>query len=130
VQLGDINASDLADIEADGLVHLAEYALVLSPVAPNEPPAVTRFVYAEGPRLRMFLTRDPARNDVTIEVQAAGSPAGPWTSLVTSTLGAPFAGAGYVGGDSAGAGLKTVEVRDTVNMTDASARYLRVRATH
>jgi hypothetical protein len=129
-QLGDADASDLGDIEADGLVHLAEYGLVLSPLVPNRPPAVARFVYAEGARLRMTLTRDPARNDVTIEVQAGSVPAGPWTTVATSALGAPFTGAGYVGGDSVGAGLKTVEVRDIVNMNAAAARYLRVQITH
>jgi len=52
VQLGDANASDLGNIDGDGFVHLAEYALVLSPNAPNAPLVVTRFVYAEGARLR------------------------------------------------------------------------------
>ena len=41
----------------------------------------------------MFFTRDPARNDVTLEVQSADSPAGPWT---------------------------TVEVRDTVDISPAT----------
>ena len=49
-----------------------------------------RFPYAEGERLRVIFSRDPARNDVTIEVQAADSPAGSWTTVATSTLGAPF----------------------------------------
>jgi hypothetical protein len=48
----------------------------------------------------MFLTRDPARNDVTVEVQAGPAPDGPWTTVATSALGAPFTGAGYVGGDA------------------------------
>ena len=130
VQLGDANAPDLGDLDDDGLAHLAEYGLVLPPVTPNKPPAVTRFVYAEGARLRMLLQRDPARDDVTVEVQAGPAPNGPWTTVATSALGAPFTGAGYVGGDSAGAGLKTVEVRDTVNITAAAARYLRARITH
>ena len=30
----------------------------------------------------------------------------------------------------AGNGLKTVEVRDTVNMSDASRRFLRISVTH
>jgi len=80
--------------------------------------------------LRMTVSRDPARNDVTIEVQAADSPAGSWTSAATSTLGAPFTGPGYVAGDGASPGLKTVEVRDTVNVAAAPRRSLRVRVTH
>ena len=76
-RLGDANAPDLGDSDFDGLVHLAEYALNLSPTAPSLPPPAERHLYAEGGRLRMFFTRDPARNDVTLEVQSAGSPAGP-----------------------------------------------------
>ena len=130
-QLGDANAPDLGDPDGDGLVNLAEYALNLSPTAPSLPPAVTRFVYAEGERLRMFFTRDPARNDVTLEVQAADSPAGPWTSVAASVLGGVTAGPGYVGGDGASPGLKTVEVRDTADISPATAsRYLRVKVTH
>jgi uncharacterized delta-60 repeat protein len=129
--LGDLNAPDLGDIDRDTLVHLVEYALVLSPTAQSPPPAVTRFAYAEGSRLRMFFQRDPARNDVTIEVQAATTPAGPWTTIAASTLGGVTTGPGYVSGDSATAGLKTVQVRDTVNISaEAPSRYLRLKVTH
>ena len=79
-------------------------------------------------RLRMFFTRDPARNDVTLEVQSADSP---WTTVAASTLGGVTTGPGYVGGDDATPGLKTVEVRDTVDLSSATAsRYLRVKVTH
>ena len=92
---------------------------------------MTRFPYAEGERLRMFFTRDPARNDVTIEVQAADRPAGPWTTVAASTLGGVTSGPGYVGEVDALPGLKTVEVRDTVDISPTTAsRYLRVKVTH
>ncbi len=130
-QLGDANAPDLGDTDFDGLVHLAEYALNLSPTAPSLPPPAERHLYAEGERLRMFFTRDPARNDVTLEVQSADSPAGPWTTVAASTLGGVTTGPGYVGGDDATPGLKTVEVRDTVDISPTTAsRYLRVKVTH
>jgi len=77
-----------------------------------------------------MVPRDPARNDVTIEVQATGSLSGPWTSIATSANGAPFTGPGYVTGDAADAGLKLVEIRDVVNITAASQRFLRLRMTH
>ena len=131
IELGDPNAPDLGDNDFDGLVHLAEYALHLSPTAPSLPPPAERHVYAEGERLRMFFTRDPARNDVTLEVQSADSPAGPWTTVAASTLGGITTGPGYVGGDDATPGLKTVEVGDTVDISPATAsRYLRVKVTH
>ena len=51
-------------------------------------------------------------------------------TVATSTLGAPFAGPGYVSGDSAAPGIKNVEIRDTVNLAGAAKRFMRVRATH
>jgi hypothetical protein len=47
--------------------------------------------------------------------------------VATNSSGAPFTGPGYVGGDSAGPGLKTVEVRDTVNFDSTPHRVMRVR---
>ena len=130
-QAGDQFASDLGNIDGDGLVNLVEYGLVHSPSTPDATANEAEiFAYPEGQRLRLFLQRDPARNDVTIEVQAAGALAGPWTTVAASVLGSPFSGAGYVGGDGDGPGLKTVEVRDVVNLADASERFLRIRVTH
>ncbi len=129
--LGDPNAPDLDDPDRDGLRTLAEYGLNLPPETPGGAPLpVDRFTYTEGERLRVFLQREPAHNDVTIEVQAADSPAGPWSMLAVSTLGAPFSGPGYVSGDDPTPAPKTVEVRDTVNIADAPSRFLRVRVTH
>ena len=86
--------------------------------------------YPEGARLALTLERDPARDDVTIEVQGASSPGGPWSVVAKSTLGAPFTGPGVVSGDSAYPGIKTVEIRDVVNLGDVPARFLRVHVTH
>ena len=92
---------------------------MLSPTQPSLPPVATLFQYAEGDRLRMFLTRDPARHDVTLTVRAASSLDGPWTDVAVSGLGQPFTGPGYVAGDADTPGLKTVEVRDIVNRAAA-----------
>ncbi len=51
-------------------------------------------------------------------------------ALWLATLGAPFTGPGYVGGDDATPGVKTVEVRDLVNLSAATQRWLRVKVTH
>ena len=129
--LGNANAPDLGDSDFDGLTNLAEYALNLSPTAPSLPPPAERHLHPEGERLRMFFTRDPARNDMTLEVQSADSPAGPWTTVAASTLGGVTTGPGYVSGDDATPGLKTVEVRDTVDISPTTnSRYLRVKVTH
>ena len=130
VNLGDANAPDLGNPDFDNLVTLAEYGLNSLPQTTNAAPVVTRFAYAEGLRLRVFLQRDPAHSDVTVEVQASGSPAGPWDTVATSTLGSPFSGPGYVIGDDATPGVHTIEVRDTVNLAGIAARYLRMRITH
>ena len=128
-QLGDANAPDSGDPDLDGILTLTEYGLVLSPGTPSQAPAAALFAYPEGKRLHIFVSRDPARNDVTIEVLAADAPSGPWTTVAISELGAPFSGAGYVGGDSTAPGVKTVEVRDTVNVADASQRFMRVQVS-
>jgi hypothetical protein len=91
--------------------------------------AASLFTYGEGRRLRIFVPRNPDHNDVTVEVRAADDLAGPWTTIATSALGAPFSGPGYFGGDSAAPGLKTVEIRDVVNVADQPRRFLHVRVT-
>ena len=129
-QLGNASATDADDPDHDGIVTLAEYGLNLPPGTANGAPfAAGRFAYPDGERLRVFVQRNPAHNDVTVQVQVADDLSGPWTPLATSTLGAPFAGPGYVGGDAATPGVKTVEIRDTVNMKDAPARFVRVEVT-
>ena len=51
--------------------------------------------------------------------------------VTAGTLGGATTGPGYVGGDDATPGLKTVEVRDTVDISPTTAsRYLRVKVTH
>ena len=127
--LADPTAPDLGDPDGDGMETLLEYGLGFPPGTASAPLAVTSFVYVDGERLRVFVQRDPARNDVNLEVQSANTMAGPWTTVATSSLGTPFTGPGYVGGDSATPGVKTVEVRDTVNVTAVSGRVLRVRVS-
>ena len=62
-------APDLGTPEGDGLPNLAEYALLLSPTLPSQPPTVERFTYAEGDRLQMIVQRDPAHNDIAISAR-------------------------------------------------------------
>jgi hypothetical protein len=128
--LGDNTASDLDDADSNGFTALAEYGLAQLPGSQGGAPAVEAFDYPEGRRLRMFVTRDPTHNDVTVEVQAASDVRGLWTTVAASVLGAPFAGRGYVGGDATTPGLKTVEIRDTVSASDVARRFMRVRVTH
>ena len=128
-ELGDPFAPALGDADHDGLSNLLEYALVLPPRAASVGPAPDAFSYAEGNRLRLLLARDPSRDDVTIEVQATSDLTGPWATIATSAFGAPFSGPGYVSGDNTAPGLKTVEIRDVVNLESTAQRFLRVRVT-
>jgi uncharacterized repeat protein (TIGR03803 family) len=129
---GADNVNDLADADGDGLPNLIEYGLVMNPRVPDPlaQPLPQAATYAEGRRLAVTVPRDPARHDITIIVQAASDPTGPWMALATSTLGAPFSGPGYVGGDAATPGVKTVEIRDVVNIAAAPRRLLRLKVTH
>ena len=130
-ELGNQFPWDFGDADGDGLSNLGEYGLLRSPaISEGAPFSAASAIYAEGERLRLFVPRDPARNDITLEVQATGNVAGPWTTIATSVLGAPFTGPGYFGGDSASPGVKSVEIRDVLNVTDSTQRFLRVRVQH
>jgi uncharacterized delta-60 repeat protein len=125
-------AADLATPDQDGIPNLVKYALRLTPGSTSSvalPPARS-ISYAEGERLALNFTRDPSRSDVTLSVQAADSPAGPWTTVATSTNGAAFTGAGFVSETLLAGGLMSVEVRDTVNATAAARRFMRIQIAY
>jgi len=126
--LGDANAPDTGDPDHDGLSTLAEYALLTLPQQSDTAPlpAVSR---SPGGALELTVPRDPARSDVTVAVEASASLSGPWETLAASTGGAPFAGPGYVGGDNAAPGFKSVLVRDVFNTGTAPRRFVRMRVT-
>jgi uncharacterized repeat protein (TIGR03803 family) len=128
--LGDANAPDLGDPDGDGVSNILEYALVLSPTAPSTLPSPGIQTFAEGPRLTISVTRDPARSDVTIEVRAAPSPEGPWVTVASSTGGAPFTGQGYVSGEIAGDSPRTVLIKDSAAAPSDKSRYLQIRVIH
>jgi hypothetical protein len=126
-QLGNGSVPADTDLEGDGLSILEEYALVLSPLVPNPMPAAHLYGDGDGRRLRVLFNRDPAHSDVTIEVQATADISGPWSTIAASTMGGITTGPGYVTGDGPGGGIKTVEVRDVVDIGSASRRFLRLQ---
>ncbi len=129
--LGNSEVPDLDDHDLDGSLNLSEYGMVSDPASPSSLASPTPILksYPEGTRLAMFLSRDPSRTDITIEVKAASSLNGPWTTVASSVNGAPFTGEGYVGGDANTPGIKTVEIRD-VPPGAAASRVMKVVITH
>lgn len=125
-RLGDPAAPDDGDPDRDGQPNLLEYALGRLPTVPDAAPLPSSLA---GGFLTLTVPRDPARNDLTLTVEATGNLAGPWTALATSTLGSAFSGPGYLSGESPDTGVKTVLVRDLVAVTAAPRRFIRLRAT-
>ena len=121
-------------INSDGLSNLTKYGLVIPPGGSGVHllPAPQVVSYSDGKRLAMAFYRDPSRNDITLEVQAADTPEGPWTTVATSVNGAPFTGPGFVQEGFAEGGLMSVEVRDVmnVNSTVSGGRFMRATVTH
>lgn len=128
--LGDANAPDLADSDADGLANLLEYALLTHPAQSNSGPLPSRASFPEGTRLTLSLSRDPLRNDITIEIQASPAPSGPWTTIATSANGGAFSGPGYLSGEIAGTAVRTVQIKDSAATPAESSRFMRVRVVH
>lgn len=129
-QFGDAYVSDIANPDHDGLGNLVEYAVQFDPKTADfeSPPLGGLTSYPDGDRLSMSFMRDPARNDVTIVVEASETLGGAWDALATSIDGAPFTGAGVVRDEAAGNGLVEVEIRDEVPVGDGKPRrFIRLR---
>ncbi len=85
---GTGDAANMADMENDGWVNLVEYALLSVPTEHGSAP----FSIASAPgAFVLTLSRDPARTDVTITIEACDNLAtGPWTAIARSTSGGVF----------------------------------------
>ncbi|MCF7785644.1 MAG: hypothetical protein K9N47_05945 [Prosthecobacter sp.] len=128
---GDASIADTATPDGDGIAVLTKYALVLQPGQNGAAslPKGGAHAYAEGERLAVVFMRDPSRNDITISVEAADNLIGPWTSVARSMNGGAFSGSGFVSESDAGNGIKTVEVRDVLNIGDAPRRFMHINVT-
>lgn len=127
-ELGDAEAPDLADPDGDAVPTLLEYALLMQPGirdAAHLPAAAPSLPDS----LEITLPRDPARSDVTVTVEAADDPAGPWSTIAASQTGGPFAGPADIAGDAATPGLKSVRIRDAAAPPHSSRRFLRIRVS-
>jgi uncharacterized repeat protein (TIGR03803 family) len=127
--LGSSTAADLADPDGDAIPNLLEYALVMDPNVPSamQAPVITGIQGSE--RLAVTFERDPANDDLTIEVQAADDLSGPWQTISTSSGGAPFTGPATVDGDDNTPNVKTIIVSDIATISSQSRRFMRLRVT-
>jgi hypothetical protein len=131
------NAADDANPAGDGITNLMKYALWMNPAQRGtQPPAVITEV--SGVRyLGMNFPRNPYAYDVIYEVQAADSPLGPWTTVMSLTPGNLPSGPGFVDEEvvslvSGIGGLPVVSsdviyVRDTVPLGSTPHRFMRLQ---
>ena len=119
--------ADLAAPNGDGIANLLKYALVLEPGTTSTFPTPVLQDGTGGKRLTMSFQRDPARSDVSIFVESTDNLTDPWVIVGSSLSVAPFAGPGLVSDTEVGSGLNQIVIRDTVNQSDATARFMRVR---
>lgn len=119
-------SGDLADPDGDGVKNIFEYLTDTAPkssTSTRTPQMTTANVSGVDYLAIQFITARWA-SDVTVTVEAASSPAGPWTSINPDdpTLRVSLAT------DTPSVGLDTRVVRDSQPLTSGQ-RFLRLRAT-
>lgn len=120
--------ADDADPHGDGIPNVLKYGLVIDPTrsARDRMPRPEVTETGDGPRLTLQFLRDPMRADVKILVEGSDDLHN-WTIVVESVEGEPFDGPGEVVENPGPDGLIDVTVRDTVTVSTASKRFLRIR---
>ena len=151
---GTGDRADLANPTGDGVPNLLKYALGLDPTKQDAPPTPYPVTASDGETyLTLYFSRVSVATDITYEIQVTGNLAGPWTTVATSSGGNPFTGLGLVRDISyndlfwSGGGTIFINpiyppppplypgrdyfviVRDTVPMSQASDRFMRLRVT-
>lgn len=130
------DAADLANPSQDGIPNLMKYAMGADPDQTSTPPPITVQEHSGARYLSITFPRNPEAVDLTYEVEAADSPAGPWTIVATLPPGGQGTGPGFITEDIVtmltlgGPPLivsDTVRARDTVSMNAAQRRFLRLK---
>jgi hypothetical protein len=123
------NAANLATPDGDGIANIIKYALGLTPGQSSSHLLPRPSFSNEGDQrhLSIRFKRVPARDDVTIAVEALSDLGGSWTELARSTRGAAIQGSGGIAETPNSDGTVDCEVRDTVAIDQAAKRFMRVR---
>jgi glucose/arabinose dehydrogenase len=108
-------SGDLVDPDGDGLGNLLEYAFFQNPLAAG---AAGPVAGTSGGRATVQFVRVPGATDLVYTVEAADSPAGPWSA----------AGMTLVATESLGA-FERVTYRDDAVPAGTTPRFLRVQVT-
>ena len=121
--------ADLATPAGDGVPNLVKYASGLAPATPDSTPVdTTKIAMINGvDTLTLTFVRNTAATDVTYSVEAADSPAGPWTAID------PLAATNQVSvlANTPSSGLQTITVKDVKAYTSSTAatRLMRLRVS-
>lgn len=142
---GTGNTADLAMPLGDGVPNLLKYALGLEPSKPGVEPAPAALTYNDNStRLSLTFTRLIFASDLTYEVQGADDVTGPWSTIASASGGlsfsvGPFGDPGLVtelsqlvlqpGLNGYPTTTSTVTVFDTVPMSEATRRFMRLKVT-
>jgi hypothetical protein len=123
------NASDLATPDGDSVTNLVRYALNIAPGsnASGKLPQFRTVGAAGSERLAVSFRRLSSRSDIVIAVEASSSLDGPWLEIAKSANGAPFSGTAIITENPVLEGGTELEIADTVLMTSAARRFMRVR---
>ncbi len=123
------NAGRLFDYDGDGIQNLAEYAFGLDPTTAGVVglPVVTVKDYSGTKYLSITFQRSSLATDLTYVAQASSDLVN-WSDLATSSAGAVASGPGFVA-ETGSAPNFIVEARDTVPVTGAPMRFIRVKVT-
>ncbi len=137
------DAADSASPAHDGIPNLMKYALWMNPADRGLQPPVTVQNHNNIPYLSLTFSRNPNAIDLTYEVQAADSPAGPWTTVMTIPPGGSATGPGFLdenilsittttfpfGNPIVTIISDTVYARNIVSLNEAPRRFMRLSIT-
>jgi hypothetical protein len=127
-------AGDNADPNQNGIPNLMEYALHGDALGNGTGAAILPQASKDvSQHLQLVFTRYADRNDVTLTVQGADSPGGPWTDLAQSVNGGVFSAiaGGATVSENSGSGGFAVTVGDIYATTDPAhpRRFMRLQVT-
>ena len=120
-----------ADPDNDGMSNLLEYALGGDPQTPNN--QIQPKLSTTGDNLSLTFTRNLASTDITLTVQVANAPNGPWIAIAQSVGGSPFSvvATGAKINETGTGGTRTVTVSDLYTLSSGalSRRFMRLHVT-